>query len=57
MVTGIGYCARRGKRKREKQLRELNDHPERFHFYPPHRTRNKKLLITDKDGKTIIKQL
>jgi hypothetical protein len=57
MVTGIGFCGRRGKRKRERQLRELSDHPERFHIYPPPRTSDRKLIITDKDGKMTIKRL
>jgi hypothetical protein len=56
MVTGIGYCGRIGKRKREKHIRELSEHPERFYFYPPLRKRNRKLVITGKDGKKIVKR-
>jgi hypothetical protein len=57
MVTGIGFCGRRGQRKRERQLRELSDHPERFIFYPPPRSRNRKMVITGKDGKKTVKGL
>ena len=35
MVTGIGYCARRGKRRREKQTRHFIENPEKYHFWPP----------------------
>ena len=57
MVTGIGFCGRRGQRKRERQLRKLSDHPELFHFYPPPRTTKRKIVITDIDGKkTVIKR-
>jgi hypothetical protein len=56
MVTGIGFCGRRGLRKRERQLRELSEHPERFHFHPPLRKRDRKLVITSKDGKKTIKR-
>ena len=56
MVTGIGFCGRRGQRKREKQLRELSDHPDKFHFYPPLRIKVRKLVITSKDGKKTIKR-
>jgi hypothetical protein len=57
MVTGIGYCGRIGRRKRERQIRELCDNPERFHFYslPPKRTR--RLVVIGKDGKRTIKRL
>jgi len=54
MVTGIGFCGRRGQRKRERQLRRLSEHPERFHFYPPPRKRDRKLVITGKDGKKTV---
>jgi hypothetical protein len=57
MVTGIGFCGRRGQRKRERQLRELSDYPERFHFYPPENKSDRKLVITDKDGKVTVKRL
>ena len=57
MVTGIGFCGRRGRRKRERQLRELSDHPEKFHFYPPEDKRKRKLVITDEDGNVTVKQL
>jgi hypothetical protein len=54
MVTGIGYCGRIGKRKREKQIRQLCENPSRFHFYPPPRTKKRKLIIISKDGKKTI---
>ena len=54
METGIGFCGRRGQRKRERQLRRLSEHPERFHFYPPPKKRKRKLVITGKDGKKTV---
>jgi hypothetical protein len=57
MVTGIGFCGRKGRRKRERQFKELTDHPERFHFYPPPRRRQRRLIITGKDGKKTVKRL
>jgi hypothetical protein len=57
MVTGIGFCGRRGQRKRERQLRELSDHPERFVFYPPPRETGRKLVITDRDGNKTVRRL
>jgi len=56
MVTGIGFCGRRGRRKRERQLRNLSEHPERFHFFPPPRVREGKLVITGKNGKKTVKK-
>ena len=56
MVTGIGYCGRRGQRKRERQLRTLSDHPEKFIFYPPPRKRNRRVCITGRDGKKTSKR-
>jgi hypothetical protein len=53
MVTGIGYCARRGSRKRERQLRELCENPRKFHFYPPLKINKKKITVIRKDGKKI----
>jgi hypothetical protein len=50
MVTGIGYCGRRGKRKRERHMRKLCENPHRFHFYPPPRTKKRKITIIGKDG-------
>jgi len=57
MVTGIGFCGRKGQRKRERQLRALSDHPERFHFYPPEDKRKRKMIITDENGKVTEKSL
>jgi hypothetical protein len=57
MVTGIGYCGRIGRRRRERQLKLLTDHPERFHFYPPPRRRKRRLVITGRDGKKTVKRL
>jgi hypothetical protein len=56
MVTGIGFCGRRGQRKRHRQMRELTEKPEKFHFHPPLRTINRKLVITGKDGKKTIRR-
>jgi hypothetical protein len=56
MVTGIGFCGRRGQRKRERQLRNLSEYPERFHFFPPPRVRDRKLVITGKDGEKTVKR-
>lgn len=57
MVTGIGFCGRIGRRKRERQMRELCEHPERFHLYskPPKRIRN--YVIIDKNGEKTVKKL
>ena len=57
MVTGIGFCGRKGQRKRERQLRMLSDHPERFQFYPPENKKDRKLVITDENGKVTEKSL
>lgn len=51
MVTGIGYCGRRGKRRRERQMRKLCENPLRFHFYPPPRMKKRRITIIEKDGK------
>jgi len=56
MVTGIGYCGRRGQRKRERQLRDLSAHPEKFIFYPPPRKRNRRVFITGRDGEKTSKR-
>ena len=57
MVTGIGFCGRRGRRKRERQLRDLSDHPEKYHFHPPLTKRDRKLVITDENGKVTVKRM
>jgi hypothetical protein len=57
MVTGIGFCGRIGRRKRERQMRELCEHPERFHFYSKTSKRTRNYVIIDKNGKKTIKQL
>jgi|GEM_PF-1247193 len=57
MVTGVGFCGRIGRRKRERQLKELSDHPERFYFYPPVRQKKRKLVIIGKDGKKTTRSL
>jgi hypothetical protein len=57
MVTGIGFCGRIGRRKRERQIRLLCDHPERFQFYALPPKKNRKLVIIDKNGEKIIKRL
>lgn len=50
MVTGIGYCARRGQRKREQQIYNLTNHPEKYNFYPPLIIKERKITITMEDG-------
>ena len=52
MVTGIGFCGRIGRRKRERQIRELCNNPERFHFYSSPVKRRRKIVITEKNGES-----
>lgn len=54
MVTGVGFCGRIGRRKRERQMRRLIETPEKFHFTMPPKKRNLKVIIISKDGKTIV---
>ena len=56
MVTGIGYCGRRGKRKREKHMRLLSEHPERYIFYSRQKRRDRKFIIKDRDGTITTKK-
>jgi len=56
MVTGIGYCGRRGKRKRERHIRLLSEHPERFIFYSKPIKRNRKIVFKNKDGTITTKK-
>ena len=57
MVTGVGFCGRIGRRKRERQIRELCNHPERFHFYSSPSKRIRTYVITDKNGDKVVKRL
>ena len=49
MVTGIGFCGRKGKRKRERQIKEICEHPEKYHFYPPLKKKYYKISFTHKE--------
>ena len=57
MVTGIGFCGRIGRRKRERQIRELCNHPERFHFYSSPIKKRRTYVITEKNGDNTVKRL
>ena len=56
MVTGIGFCGRRGKRKRERHMRLLSEHPERFIFYSQPKRRERKIVFRNKDGSISTKK-
>ena len=57
MVTGIGYCGRIGRRKREKHIHELCNHPERFHFYSLPSKKLRKYVIIDRNGDKTVRRL